>query len=385
MSSRPIRVGRVRQLDAQYLDEELLELLASQARSALSWFQPRVMESFTPELKAVLSGMVMCSSVLQDKPSPGQQVQDLRWANNSKLPSSQDILDYHARQQTPADGAVSGSSSTIREQRAETIRKDAPKVSHSQPQDPKTTETNLPEARPWLTRRQSCLYTLAYVALKWAWDRLQRHVEENHWREHSENVWKQFALLVIDLVNKVFKVACLLNSLRFLADGRFPSVLSRMTNMRMMPSSPFPFYPSPAYDIMNRQLLWDSFLDLLSTLHTHVDWYAVRRMLYLIFKRVKQGIGKLASLTGVSAAASVANSNHLGSTGYYSSTAIRNAMLDSVPTICVECGKNPASMPLLCIPCAHPLCYFCLHTAVIEEPDYECPECGTIVERAVQQ
>ena len=280
-----IRVGRVRQLDAHNLDEDLLELLVSQARSALSWFQvrrksgrknysimeyisllsslqPRLIESFTPELKAVMSGMVMCSSVLQDKPTPGQQVQDLRWANNSKLPSSRDIWESHARQQlddSVTSAPASANSSDIGEQESIHSTKETTKISHEQQQDPLASRPRT-EGRPWLTPRQRYIYTLAYVAVKWAWDRLQRYVEENDWREHSENIWKQVTLLLIDLVNKILKVGCLLNSLQFLAHGRFPSLLSRLTNIRMMPNSPFPFYPSPAYDIMNRQLLWDTFL-----------------------------------------------------------------------------------------------------------------------------
>lgn len=80
---------------------------------------------------------------------------------------------------------------------------------------------------------------------------------------------------------------------------------------------------------------------------------------------------KVGSLAGVSTATSVTNSMNANSSGTHSHEAVRNALMGNVPTICVECGRNPASMPLLCIPCAHAMCYFCFHTVVTENPDFE--------------
>lgn len=54
-----------------------------------------------------------------------------------------------------------------------------------------------------------------------------------------------------------------------------------------------------------------------------------------------------------------------------STAAIRNALLEHVPTVCVACGRTPASMPLICAPCAHLMCYYCLHSAAVEDPELE--------------
>lgn len=203
------------------------------------------MDTFAPEIRAILSGMLTFSTVFQDKPTPGQQVQDLRWADAENLPTSKDIIDSYARSQVRP--------TQLTQERATVVESSSLDKGHSSP-------TTSGSEKMWLNRKQRYVYSMGYVALKWAWDRFQRYMEEFNWREDVENIWKQSVVLLTDLINKIIKVAHLLNSLQFLTNGLFPQLLPRLLKMRMMPNSPFPFYPSPAYDIMNRQLLWDSFL-----------------------------------------------------------------------------------------------------------------------------
>ena len=45
---------------------------------------------------------------------------------------------------------------------------------------------------------------------------------------------------------------------------------------------------------------------------------------------------------------------------------------------CTYCDAPAAHLPTTAL-CGHTFCYVCLHSALLTEPEYECPECRTEV------
>ncbi|KAL3138101.1 hypothetical protein ABBQ38_005331 [Trebouxia sp. C0009 RCD-2024] len=72
-------IMRASQLDAARLDTELAAMLREQFMKIFSFFQPRLISAFQPELTLILELLIFRFSVWAGKPTPGSALMNLRY------------------------------------------------------------------------------------------------------------------------------------------------------------------------------------------------------------------------------------------------------------------------------------------------------------------
>lgn len=77
-------VNRVNQVDAVELDAELDRYIHGQLTTTLSPIAPSVVQRFTPEIDAIVRGIVFAFTIGAGVPSPGNQLQNLEYAPMSR-------------------------------------------------------------------------------------------------------------------------------------------------------------------------------------------------------------------------------------------------------------------------------------------------------------
>lgn len=334
---------KVNQVDAHVLDTELLDLLRIQLGTILAppFFPPGYMDKYKPELNALLDFLLFRFTVFQNEPTPGMRMQNLRFVNGRTLGTS--------------SSSSSSSSSGIH----------APRVS------------------------QRLLLGLLYIGGKWGFARLRRHALVAGWAdeeqqqqppqaEHSAGgnggssnsssssssstppqgeQWKRRAYRALDRAESLFRLAWLINFLVFLRVGRYPSLLQRLTGMRLVYGDALGGASrSINFQFMNRQLLWEHFTQLALCVVPLVDWDGLRRQVSGLIRQRRLGAGAAGSADG---GASIPGAG--GADGDME---------------CVVCGEGEAQTPYV-TDCGHVYCYYCLKTACLQDDAFACPRCGT--------
>lgn len=175
---------------------------------------------------------------------------------------------------------------------------------------------------PWLEERSADLSLLTPPRLEWVWGGL----------EVGEKVWK---------------VASLVNFLVFLHAGQYQLLLERLLPIRAL----FP-RRMPARDVsfhfMDREMLWHGFAEFLFFVLPLINWRRLRNMM----------VGYVLSRSG-GRSGREARSREYGE--------------------CAVCGETPVNVHE--IPdCPHVFCYVCLAGNLTADPGFCCPLCGQRVD-----
>ena len=337
-------VMKVNQMDAQVLDTELLDLLRIQLGTILAppFFPPGFMDKYKPELNALLDFLLFRFTIFQNEPTPGMRMQNLRFVNGHTLGIS--------------SSSVSSASGIH-----------APRVS------------------------QRLLLGLLYIGGKWGFARLRRHALVAGWADEDQQQqqqqlhptaadphvggnggssdssrgsspsqgeqWKRWAHRALGRAESLFRLAWLINFLAFLRVGRYPSLLQRLTGMRLVYGDALAGASrSINFQFMNRQLLWEHFTQLALCVVPLVDWDGLRRQVSGLIRQRRLGAGAAGSADG---GASIPGAG--GADGDME---------------CVVCGEGEAQTPYV-TDCGHVYCYYCLKTACLQDDAFACPRCGT--------
>jgi len=144
---------------------------------------------------------------------------------------------------------------------------------------------------------------------------------------------------IVDCFRLLMSVSKILNSLVFLQSGLYPSVTTRFLGLRSVTTSPQQRVIS--YSYMSRELLWNSFIELLIFLVPLLNTSSLKAKLQK----------------------------------YFSLRAPSSSWCDS--KMCPSCLCPPV-LPCL-TSCGHSLCYYCLTTNLQTQPRLPCPACGEII------
>ncbi|KAJ7068411.1 Pex12 amino terminal region-domain-containing protein [Mycena amicta] len=214
-SERTIRVG---QLDAELLDQELVQLLQDPISKALN--SPR----WTPELSLVIQIMLYKLSVWDSGATYGAKLQDLRYT----VPRPSGPL---------SRGAASG-----------------------------------------LPRRTLLVHAFFTVLVPYFHTRFRSHALSRAWPDapSSDRRRKMWDALVS--VESTHALAALLSFIAFLWDGRFRTLTDRLLKMRLAPSRRL-IKRDVSYEFMNRQMVWHAFTEFLLFLLPLISARSVRRRL----------------------------------------------------------------------------------------------------------
>ncbi|KAL9131567.1 MAG: hypothetical protein Q9217_000524 [Psora testacea] len=318
---------RVGQVDAELLDEELLELLKGQVGDALKYYSPHLRDDWSSEILLVLRAILFKLSVWDHDASYGAALQNLRYTDARKL------------------GLV-----------------------HVSP-----------------TAWQKLLYGLFTVGGRYGWEKWEDWLID---REGDPQISPNSHLLsrISSVVSTAHSIAAFTSFLVFLVNGRYRTLLDRMLRMRLAPPS-HQISREVSFEYLNRQLVWHAFTEFLLFLLPLVGVTRWRRWISRAWRRTKNlarnggeeeesmQTGELAFLPQRTCAICYQDQNPT-STSETEVMAIPGASGGVVGS-----AQTDITNPYETIPCGCVYCFVCLATKLEAEEGegWACLRCGGLV------
>ncbi|KAF2872850.1 Pex12 amino terminal region-domain-containing protein [Massariosphaeria phaeospora] len=220
---------RVGQVDAELLDEELLNLLKGQVGEGLKYFGSHITDSYTPEILLGLRLILFKLSIWNNDASYGAHLQGLRYAD--------------ARSNSPAR----------------------------------------PPPKPW----QKAAYGIITIGGRYAWTKWEEYLlstSEDYTTPQSPTL-ALFSRLTENL-NSVHDMASLASFLTFLYNGRYRTLTDRFLRLRLTPTS-HSTSREVSFEYLNRQLVWHAFTEFLLFLLPLVGISRWRRILGRTWRKLR--------------------------------------------------------------------------------------------------
>ena len=222
---------RVGQVDAELLDEELLELLKTQVGDALKYYGPHLRDEWSQEILLALRAVLFKLSIWDNDASYGASLQNLRYT---------DARNHSAVLANP-------------------------------------------------TKLQKGLYGLFTVVGRYGWDKWEGWlaVQEGGYVAPSERV--QLLSRLTTVVSTTHSIAAFLSFLVFLVNGRYRTLTDRLLRLRL--ASPVSqVNREVSFEYLNRQLVWHAFTEFLLFLLPLVGISRWRRWLNRAWKKAKSAV-----------------------------------------------------------------------------------------------
>ncbi|KAK9816233.1 hypothetical protein WJX74_001831 [Apatococcus lobatus] len=337
---------RASQLDAARLDTEILLLLQEQFMEVFAKFDQRVVRVLQPELTLFLDSMVFGLSVLQDKPSPGMSLLNLRFRNETP---------HCLTAATASQGTALSRPSKFG---AENL------AAFNSGND----ETSMPKLRssgqlvqrtgaegPGLSIWQRSLIGLWAVAGQYLAGRVEACAAAEHWLDEPSSSWPQRAWVSLRLAEAAHSLASLANFLAFLRYGHYRSLVERLLGARLVYQRTN-MARALSFEYLNRQLIWHEMSELLLFLLPLLNLSWLRRL------RIPYLPGLIAPSTPQLSA---------GSHGPNGQPKQSRA--------CGICGLHEMLVPYEAIPCCHVFCYYCIRSQSKHDQQLTCPRCEQVV------
>ncbi|PQE23012.1 putative peroxisome assembly protein [Rutstroemia sp. NJR-2017a WRK4] len=219
---------RVGQVDAELLDEELVELLKGQVGEGLKYFGPHILDDWSAEILLALRAVIFKLSVWDHDATYGASLQNLRFTD--------------ARKSGPV----------------------------------------LVSPSKW----QKALYGLFTVGGKYAWTRWEYYLlgHDDGYSTPSP-MMQRLSRLTTGLTN-LHSTAAFASFLVFLVNGRYRTLLDRILRLRLAPPSS-QISREVSFEYLNRQLVWHAFTEFLLFVLPLVGISRWRRILSRAWRRTK--------------------------------------------------------------------------------------------------
>lgn len=221
-------VFRVGQVDAELLDEELVELLKAQVGEALKCFGSHLQDDWSTEISLALRAALFKLTVWDQNATYGAALQNLRFTD--------------ARNKSPV------------------------------------------LAPP--TKLQKSLYGLFTVGGTYAWKRWEDWLLENDSDYDEPSLIIRRLSRLSEAVSTVHSVAAFASFLVFLVNGRYRTLIDRLLRMRLVPPTS-QVSREVSFEYLNRQLVWHAFTEFLLFLLPLVGISRWRRWLARIWRKTK--------------------------------------------------------------------------------------------------
>lgn len=227
---------RVGQVDAELLDEELLDLLKTQAGEGLKLLGAHLKDDWGAEISAVLRAALWKLSIWDHGASYGASLQGLRYV------------------------------------------------------DARSDDTAVQEATKW----QRAAYGLITVGGRYGWSRWEERLSslENGYDEPSTMIQRLSRLTT--LATNTHNIAAFFSFMIFLYNGRYRTLTDRILRLRLVPSTN-QTNREVSFEYLNRQLVWHAFTEFLLFLLPLVGISRWRRWLARAWKNVSRTVTKLVS------------------------------------------------------------------------------------------
>lgn len=320
---------RVGQVDAELLDEELLQLLKGQVGEALKYFGTHLQTDWSAEIVLLLRAIIFKLSIWDHNASYGAALQNLRYRD--------------ARQ------------------------------------------SSLAQALPSIW--QKSLYGLVSVVGKYGWTKWEDYLldVESGYDEPSPRMRRLSRFT--SFVSTTHSTAAFFSFLVFLYNGRYRTILDRMLRLRLAPNSS-QVNREVSFEYLNRQLVWHAFTEFLLFLLPLVGISRWRRWISRSWRKAKSLFfrtgdggedttigGELAFLPERTCAICYQDQNPS------SISEMEVAAVSQASGGVVGSAQTDTTNPYECIPCGCVYCFVCIAQR-LEAEDGEgwvCLRCGETV------
>ena len=226
---------RVGQVDAELLDEELLELLKGQVGEALKYYGPHIRDDWAEEILLILRAVMFKLSIWDHNASYGASLQNLRYA----------------------DARVKNSSF----------------------------------AMP--TKWQKGFHGLLTVLGRYGWEKWEKWLaqQEDGYTAPSDTV--QRLSRVTSWASTAHSIAAFASFLVFLVNGRYRTLTDRLLRLRLT-SPTSQVSREVSFEYLNRQLVWHAFTEFLLFLLPLVGISRWRRWLSRAWRKAKAALNSSA-------------------------------------------------------------------------------------------
>ncbi|KAJ9666328.1 peroxisome assembly protein (Peroxin-2) [Coniosporium apollinis] len=336
---------RVGQVDAELLDEELLELLKGQVGEGLKYFGSHLTDTYAPEILLLLRTALFKLTLWDHNASYGAHLQGLRYT------------------------------------------------------DARASCASRPPPKPW----QKAAYGILSIGGRYAWAKweawLLAHNDPYDHPSSSPSTSRIEKLSrLTNALSTAHEAAALASFAVFLYNGRYRTLLDRALRLRLTPATTTASR-EVSFEYLNRQLVWHAFTEFLLFLLPLVGVARWRRLLGRFWRRAKHtalslfgkkkdagddddtnaaGGGEYAFLPERTCAICYAASNPLPTT---TGAAEADALAATASGGVVGSAQTDITNPYAAIPCGHVYCYTCLASAIAGEEGegWSCLRCGEVV------
>jgi peroxin-2 len=325
---------RVGQVDAELLDEELLELLKGQVGEALKYYGTQLHSEYGAEILLALRAILFKLTIWDHDASYGASLQGLRFT------------------------------------------------------DARDTSLSRPPPKRW----QKGVYGLITVFGRYGWVKWEDYLaeQEGGYDEPSPLVRRLSNLTA--RISTIHSIAALGSFLTFLYNGRYRTLLDRILRLRLVPTTAHTSR-EVSFEYLNRQLVWHAFTEFLLFLLPLVGVSRWRRILsrswrrvVLFFKRSFGGSadededaipkGELGFLPERTCAICYSDQNPVAGGGSEAEMLAATAGGGVIGS-----AQTDITNPYEAIPCGHLFCFVCLAQKIEAEEGegWTCLRCGEIV------
>lgn len=328
---------RVGQVDAELLDEELLELLKGQVAEGLKYFGTHITDAYTPEILLGLRLILFKLSIWNNNASYGAHLQGLRYTD--------------ARSSAP----------------------------------------DRPPPKNW----QKAAYGLITVGGRYAWTKWEEYLlatSEDYTRPQTNTL--KLASRLTEYIDSAHDFASLTSFLVFLVNGRYRTLTDRILRLRLTPTS-HSTSREVSFEYLNRQLVWHAFTEFLLFLLPLVGISRWRRILSRTWRKLKSS---LLSLLGraPSSDAEADDEKAAGELGFLPERTCAICYRDQNPTTATEqdiitqsaggggvvgSAATDITNPYEALPCGCIYCFACLAQRIANEEGegWTCLRCSSLV------
>lgn len=328
---------RVGQVDAELLDEELLELLKGQVGEGLKYFGTHITDTYTPEILLGLRLILFKLSIWNNNASYGAHLQGLRYT------------------------------------------------------DARSSRPDRPPPKPW----QKAAYGVITIGGRYAWTKWEEYLlaSSEDYTQPQSNTLKLAGRISEHLTN-VHDIASLTSFLVFLVNGRYRTLTDRLLGLRLTPTS-HSTSREVSFEYLNRQLVWHAFTEFLLFLLPLVGISRWRRILSRTWRKLRTS---LLALVGRSSnkADDDEESKQAGELGFLPERTCAICYRDQNPTTTTEADiiaqssggggvvgsvATDITNPYEAVPCGCIYCFACLAQRIANEEGegWTCLRCGELV------
>ncbi|KAJ2747957.1 peroxisome assembly protein (Peroxin-2) [Coemansia sp. BCRC 34301] len=310
------RNSRVSKLDADLLDDELTDMLREPVSKAMSLLRPQLIDKHRLEIDTVIKAVLFWLSAgsASRRATYGQSLQNLTY----DLGGQRDAL------------------------------------------------------------RRLRMFGALSIGGTYAWSKLTNYMSMNGWADAPQSSMRRKLWRALDQLERVTRVATLLNFLAFVATGQYKTLIERLLGLRLVYARP-QITHSVSFEFLNRQLVWHAFTEFVMFALPLVNPARARRW------AVRNARAVLGLPPATIDPAVAALPEHICAMCYTTEAASTSLSPDSGADAFDDPVEACVAVNPYAAKCGHRYCYMCVKTRMMAEgSECTCLRCGQRIDHIWQ-